>query len=116
MVSLRNQADGLLHGVRKTLKDAGDKVDADEKSRIEAAAKELEDAIKAEDKDAIESKMRALSEVSATLAQKMYADKGATADQGGAHQSGGDDDARGGATDDGAVDAEFEEVKDDKRK
>ena len=115
MVSLRNQADALVHGVRKTLKEAGDKVDAGEKSRIETAAKELEDAIKAEDKDAIESKMRALSEASASMAQKMYADKG-PADQGPEpQQSRGSDEARSGG-DDGAVDAEFEEVKDDKRK
>jgi molecular chaperone DnaK len=115
MVGLRNQADALVHGVRKTLKEAGDKVDAGEKSRIESAAKELEDAIKSEDKDAIEAKMRALSEVSASLAQKMYADKGAAADQGAPRQESGGN-GQSGDGDDAAVDAEFEEVKDDKRK
>ena len=110
MVSLRNQADGLVHSVRKTLKDLGDKVEADEKSKIEDAAKALEDAIGSGDKDAIESKMQALSESSAGLAQKVYADKG------GAQNDTQANDGDGADRDEGAVDAEFEEVKDDKRK
>jgi len=112
MVNLRNQADGLVHATRKTLSEAGDKVDDDEKSRIETALSELEEAIKGTDKDAIEAKMNALSEAAAGMAEKMYADAGA---QAGPDAAAGDAGAEGGADAD-AVDAEFEEVKDDEKK
>lgn len=112
MVTLRNQADGLVHGARKAVTDAGDKATDDEKAAIEAAATDLEEAIKGEDKDAIEAKMQKLSEVSATLAQKMYADDAAGPDMAAA----GPDVADGDANDDGStVDAEFEEVDDDRK-
>ncbi|NBC22770.1 MAG: molecular chaperone DnaK [Gammaproteobacteria bacterium] len=110
MVNLRNQADALVHATRKTLSEAGDKVDDAEKESIEAAASALEEAIKAGDKADIEAKMQALSEASSNLAQKMYADQdgGAQADNGatGADSAQGDSDT---------VDAEFEEVDDDKK-
>ncbi len=110
MVSLRNQADALVHAARKTVKDAGDKANQDDKDKIEAAAKALEDAIKSGDKEAINGKMEALSEASAGLAQKLYADQAQAAGA-----SGADGNANDGASDPGAVDAEFEEVKDDKK-
>ena len=75
MVNLRNQADGLIHGARKAVVDAGDKATDAEKEAIEAAASELEEAIKGDDKEAIEAKIQALSEASAGLAQKMYAEQ-----------------------------------------
>ncbi|MEM1433115.1 MAG: molecular chaperone DnaK [Pseudomonadota bacterium] len=113
MVTLRNQADGLVHGARKSLADAGDKVTDDEKTAIEAAATDLEEALKGDDKEAIEAKMQKLSEVSATLAQKMYADDAAAT--GDAGPAAGDTDG-GAAGDDGnTVDAEFEEVDDDRK-
>ena len=103
MVAMRNQADGLIHGARKAVEDAGDKATEEEKSAIEAAATDLEEALKSEDKDAIEAKVKVLSEASAELAQKMYAEQ--------AQAAGGDGE---GASDGDAVDAEFEEVKDEK--
>jgi molecular chaperone DnaK len=109
MVKLRNQADGLIHAARKAVKDAGDKATDAEKEKVETAAKALEEAIKGDDKDAIEKRIEALTEATGALAQKMYADASANA--------GANPGADGHATDagDGAVDAEFEEVKDDKK-
>ncbi len=107
MVNLRNQADGLVHATRKTLTDAGDKVEEAEKASIEAAIVELEEALKGDDREAIEAKMNALSEAAAGLAQKMYADAGGEAGM----EPGPDADS--GAPEDDVVDAEFEEVKDD---
>ena len=106
MVQLRNQADGLVHGARKAVADAGDKATQEEKDAIEAAATELEEALKGDDKETIEAKMQALSAASATLAQKMYEEQAQAAGAEGA-------DAGGAAGDDGdTVDAEFEEVDD----
>ena len=108
MVQLRNQADGLIHGARKAVEDAGDKATDEEKTAIEAAASELEEAIKGDDKEAIEAKMQALSTASAGLAQKMYEEQAQAA---GAEEAAGADNP----ADNDAVDAEFEEVKDDKK-
>ena len=115
MASLRNQADGLVHSARKLVQDAGDKATDDEKSAIEAAAKDLEEALKGEDKAAIEAKVQALSTATAGVAEKMYAEQAKDA-AGQATDAGGDGDGSsaggaGGGKDD-AVDAEFEEVKD----
>ena len=104
MVTLRNQADGLVHGARKAVEEAGDKATEEEKTAIQTAATELEEALKGDDKADIEAKMQTLSEASATLAQKMYAEPG----EGAAGEAAADDDLGD------AVDAEFEEVKDDK--
>ena len=106
LVGLRNQADGLVHAARKTLAEAGDKATEEEKEKVEAAAKSLEDALKGDDKAAIEAGIQALSEASAAVAQKMYADAAANA-------ASGDDAGPGQQPGDDAVDAEFEEVKDD---
>ena len=103
MVTLRNQADGLIHGARKAVEDAGDKATDEEKSSIEAAAAGLEEALQGEDKDTIEDKIKVLSEASAGLAQKMYAEQAEAAGDAGQDAPDGD-----------AVDAEFEEVKEDK--
>jgi molecular chaperone DnaK len=110
MVTLRNQADGLIHAARKALTDAGDKASDTEKEAIGSAADALEESLKNGDKADIEAKMQALSEASANLAQKMYEEQAAEAQSGAAEA--GDD----GAADGDTVDAEFEEVneKDDK--
>ncbi len=108
LVQARNQGDAMVHTVRKTLTDAGDKVTDSEKETIEAAIKELEEALEGSDKDDIEAKTRKLTEVSGELAQKMYADQ---SDQ--AQQAGGEE--QGSSADD-AVDAEFEEVKDEDKR
>ncbi len=111
LVQARNQGDAMVHAVRKTLKDAGDKVSDSEKESIEASVKELEEALKGSDKEDIEAKTQKLTEVSSELAQKMYADQAEQAQQ----QAGGQEDAQAKQADD-AVDAEFEEVKDDDKR
>lgn len=104
LIQVRNTADGLIHATKKTLEEAGDKATADEKSAIESAMADLELVIKGDDKDAIEAKTNALSEASASLAQKLYAEQ-SKAEQGDAGQD-------SQSADDDVVDAEFEEVKD----
>ncbi|KXS37200.1 MAG: molecular chaperone DnaK [Halomonadaceae bacterium T82-2] len=112
LVQLRNQADGMIHAARKTLSEAGDKATDDEKQKIETAISELEEAVKGDDQQEIQAKLDALTEASGGLAQKMYAEQGEAAQQGGAEQ------ADGGAkkTEDDVVDAEYEEVNDDQKK
>ncbi len=104
MVGLRNQADGLIHGARKAVSDAGEKASEEEKEAIETACKDLEESLQTDDKQSIEGKIQTLSEASASLAQKMYAEQAQGAE--------GEGTAEGSAGDD-AVDAEFEEVKED---
>lgn len=108
MVQVRNLADGMIHATRKTLTDAADKVEPAEKEAIEAAITELEEAMKGDDKEAIEAKTQALTEASSGLAQKMYAEEAAA--------EGGAEDADATSSPDDAVDAEFEEVKEDDKK
>ncbi|HIE1307847.1 TPA: molecular chaperone DnaK [Serratia marcescens] len=106
LVQTRNQADHLIHGTRKQLEEAGDKLPAEDKTAIEAALKDLEAAVKGEDKAEIEAKTQALVQVSGKLlemAQAQQAQKGADAGADNAAQK-----------DDDVVDAEFEEVKDKK--
>ncbi|MFO7528299.1 MAG: molecular chaperone DnaK [Marinobacter sp.] len=110
LVQVRNQGDAMVHAVRKTLSEAGDKVSDSEKESIEASIKELEEALEGSNKEDIEAKTQKLTEASSELAQKMYADQ---ADQ--AQQAGGQEGAQSQSADD-AVDAEFEEVKDDDKK
>lgn len=112
VVAARNTLEGLIHATEKTLKDAGDKATADEKSAIEAALTEGRDAAKSEDLAKIEAATTKLTEASGSLAQKLYAEQqaaGANAGAG-AQQAGGNK-----AADDGVVDAEFEEVKEDNK-
>ena len=110
LTQARNQGDAMVHSAKKTMEEAGDKATEEEKAAVEAATAELEEALKADDKDAIEAKTTALTEAISVVAQKMYAEAAqqAEAAQGaaGEEQTGGNDDA---------VDAEFEEVKDDKK-
>jgi molecular chaperone DnaK len=112
LVTARNTADGLIHATRKTLADAGDKVDEAEKLKIESAIDALEDAMKAGEISQIEQRTKELTEASSGLAQKMYAEQQAGASAEAAGNAGGN--ADNGAND--AVDAEFEEVKDEKDK
>ena len=108
MVVLRNQADGLIHGARKAVTDAGEKATPEEKEGIETAASELEDALKGENKEEIEAKIAQLSEASAGLAQKMYAEQAENEEQG--------MEANASNEDGEAVEAEFEEVKEEEKK
>ncbi len=112
LVSSRNTLDGLIHATRKTVEEAGDKASDEEKAAIEAALTEADEAVKGDDKARIEAATTALTEASGSLAQKLYAEQAAQAEAG---APGGDEAAaQEDAADDGAVDAEFEEVKEDK--
>jgi len=114
LVDARNRADSLIHGVNKSMKDMGDKLDQGEKDKIEAAVSELDEAMKGDDKDAIVSKTEALATASHKLAEQMYAQAQQPPGSGEEPKAsaGGDETA----SKDNVVDAEFEEVKDDKKK
>ncbi|HET6757239.1 MAG TPA: molecular chaperone DnaK [Burkholderiales bacterium] len=113
LVTARNQCDAMVHSTRKALSEYGDKVSADEKARIESAIKDAEDAIKSDDKDRIEAKTKALAEASMKLGEKMYAKEQEAQAQSG--QSSESSEPQRDKKDEGdVVDAEFEEVKDNK--
>ena len=108
LVDVKNQGEALVHQSRKSLIDLGDKVDEETKTAVEAAATDLEEALKGEDKADIDAKTQALAEVSQKVAEQAYAEAGAE----------GQADAANAGTntaDDDIVDAEFEEVDDDKK-
>jgi molecular chaperone DnaK len=120
VVQARNQADAMLHSVKKSLAEHGDKLDAGEKEKIEAALKDVEESLKGEDKADIEAKTEALMTASQKLGEKVYAEQqaaqaaaGATGGAGGAGAAGGAEQASAKArpADDNVVDAEFKEVK-----
>ena len=106
LVQARNTADGLAHAARKTLEEAGDKASDDEKSAIEAAIAKVEESVQGDDKEAIDSAAKELSEASAGLAQKLYAEQQAEATGATEDQAPGED----------AMDAEFEEVDEAQKK
>ncbi|MDD8058836.1 MULTISPECIES: molecular chaperone DnaK [Shewanella] len=110
LVQARNQADGLVHATKKQIEEAGDDLPSDEKEKIEAAVAELETAIKGKDKEAMDTATQALMEASAKLMEIAQAKAQA---QGGAE--GQAQDAGQSKPADDVVDAEFEEVKDDKK-
>jgi molecular chaperone DnaK len=118
IVQARNSADAMVHSVKKSLSEHGDKLEAGEKEKIEAALKDVEEVLKSDDKAAIESKTEALVQASQKLGEKMYADAQAAAaaagaasgaEGGGAHAESAH--AQGKPADDNVVDAEFKEVK-----
>jgi molecular chaperone DnaK len=110
LVAARNQCDAMVHSVKKSLKDHGDQLSADEKAKIEAALKDAEEALKKDDKAEIEAKSQALAQAAHKLAEKMYAQEQAKQQAAGGEQAAGE-----AKKDDGnVVDAEFEEVKDKK--
>ena len=110
LVTARNQCDALVHSVNKTLKEHGDKLEGDEKSKIEAALKEAEEALKTDSKDTIDAKTQALAEASQKLTEKMMAQEQA---QPGTEAPPNNDSSENQAEGE-VVDAEFEEVKDKK--
>jgi molecular chaperone DnaK len=115
LVQARNQADGMIHSVKKSLSEHGDKLDAGEKEKIEAALKDAEEALKSDDKAVIDAKTEALMTASQKLGEKLYADQAAAAAAAGAAAGpeAGAQPQGGGAkpADDNIVDAEFKEVK-----
>ena len=109
LVDARNAADGMVHSVKKSLTEHGDKLEADEKAKIEAAIKDVEDVIKDGDKETIEAKTNALMEASQKMGEKIYAEQQAQQNTQSAQAS-----PEGEKTVDAeVVDAEFEEVKKD---
>jgi len=130
IVQARNQADGMLHSVKKSFAEHSDKLDAAEKEQIEAALKGVEEALKGDDKAEIEAKTEVLMTASQKLGEKVYAEQAAAAGAagggaGGAAGSGSGAGSAGSAAgeapkaqarpaDDNVVDADFTEVKDKK--
>jgi len=117
VVGARNQADSLIHASRKSMGELGDKLEADEKSSIEAAIKDLEEAIKSDDLANIEAKTKALTDASAKMAERLYAEQAQQAEAAGAEEPEGAEAGSGKrtGTDDDVVDAEFEEVNENKK-
>ena len=111
LVEARNQCDALIHAVKKSLTEHGDKISAGEKTSVEAAIKAAEDAIKGGDKDAIDARSKALAEASHKLAEKMYSQQQA---QGG-NPPPKPEPGEAKPEDGNVVDAEYEEVKDQKK-
>ncbi|MBY0270163.1 MAG: molecular chaperone DnaK [Burkholderiales bacterium] len=115
LVDTRNQCDAMIHSVKKSLAEHGDKVGADEKARIEAAVKDAEAAIKGDDKSAIEAKTQELAKAAQKLGEEMQKAQQAQGAAAGGRSESNDSKAAAGKKDDGnVVDAEFEEVKDKK--
>ena len=110
LVDARNAADGMVHSVKKSMTEHSDKLEADEKEKIEAAIKEVEDVLKDGDKETIEAKTNALMEASQKLGEKIYAEQQAQQAGGAEAQPQGEK-----TVDAEVVDAEFEEVKSDKK-
>jgi len=106
LIEARNQADGLVYTTEKSLKEHADKVDAETKEKIEKALEELKEAMKGDDKDEINAKVEALAQSAHKLAEAMYAQ---------AQPEGEGATEATESKDDGVVDAEFEEVDDDKK-
>ena len=115
LVAARNTADQMLHACKKSMTELGEeKMETAEKEKIDAAIAELEEAMKGDDKEVIEAKTTALTEASGEMMQRVYAQQADA--EGGAQQPGaGAESSDAKAKDDNVVDAEFEEVKDDKK-
>jgi len=114
LVDVRNQADNMIHATKKSMEEMGDdKLEEGEKENIEAAIKDLEEAMKGDDKEAIEAKTKTLVEASGKMAERAYAEKAGA--EGAPGEGGADPSAESqSSTNDDVVDAEFEEVKEDK--
>lgn len=122
VVNARNQADAMIHAAEKSMKDLSSEVSADEKNAIEKAISALKEAMKGSDKDVIEVKTKALTEHSSKLAERIYAKKSSVVDNDNSSPRGeknsvyGESQAQTGDKKEDVVDAEFEEVKDEKKK
>ncbi|MCC6946103.1 MAG: Hsp70 family protein, partial [Thermomicrobiales bacterium] len=116
LVEARNHAEALIHSTQKSMTDLGDKVTGDLKSGIEAAIAELKEAVGAENVEAITAKTNALAQASMKLGEMMYAAQGGAAGEGAASPEADAAAGKKKAAGDNVVDADFEEVKDDKKK
>ncbi|MDA9724968.1 molecular chaperone DnaK [Gammaproteobacteria bacterium] len=109
LVQAKNAADTLIHGCKKTLEESADKVEASEKESIESAISVLEEALKGEDKSDIEEKTKALADASSSLAQRLYAEQ-----QQAQQENQNNSESENATSSDEVVDADFEEVKEEK--
>jgi molecular chaperone DnaK len=115
LVAARNQADSMIHATKKSMEELGeDKLEAGEKEAIESAIKDLEAVMSGDDKEVIEEKTKVLAEASGKMAERLYAQKGAEGAEGVAPGAEAEPEGTAKAADDDVVDAEFEEVKDNK--
>ncbi len=114
LIEARNHADSLIYATEKSLKDLGDKVDAETRSKIEAATADLRKAMEGDDAAEIKAKSEALTQSSHKLAEAMY-QQAAQSEQAGADAQAGASQQGGAGADDDVVDADFEEVKEDKK-
>ncbi len=112
LITARNQADGLIHGIEKSMKDLADQISEDEKKPVDDAIAELRTALEGDDKDDIEAKTQKLSEASAPIMQKAYGQ----GEEGAEGEQAADGQQSSANSDDDVVDADFEEVKDDDKK
>jgi molecular chaperone DnaK len=108
LIQVRNQADNLIHGVSKAIKDAGDKITADERGQLEKLIEALKEALKGTDKADIEAKLKELTEISGKMADRLYAQ----ADTANATDIAADSTQENTKAKEDIVDAVFEEVKD----
>ena len=115
LVDARNQADALIHASEKSLADLGDEVEEEERKSVEEAIEALRQAVQGDDRDAIEAATNTLTERSGKLAERAYRKAQAEAGEGASASDGGASAAGGPAADRDVVDAEFEEVGDDKK-
>jgi len=117
LVQARNQADSMIHATRKSMQELGDdKLEAGEKETIDNAIKDLEETMKGSDQEAIEAKTKTLTDASAKMAERLYAQQGANAGTENPSAAGTESESTSSGTGgEDVVDAEFEEVKDDKK-
>lgn len=118
LISVRNHADSMIHATEKSLKEMGDKVTAEEKERITKAIDHLKDALKGNDKEEIEKRVQNLTEASGHLAERMYAaaqQPGSGGGGEGTQNSHGQNERTDNKATENVVDAEFEEIKDNKK-
>jgi molecular chaperone DnaK len=116
LIEARNQADGLIHGIEKAMRDLGDQVSDEEKKPVDDAIKELREALEGDDKDDIEAKTQKLSEASTPIMQKAYSQGEEAAQGSGADAAQGQQQSRSSNSDDDVVDADFQEVNEDDKK
>ncbi len=117
LIDARNMAENMIHATKKSMEELKDQIEAQEKTDIEAAIKDLEEALKGSDKDDIEEKTRKLTEVAGKLAERAYKQSAGEGEAAGAsaESAGAESGSRGEASGDDVVDAEFEEVDDEKK-
>ncbi len=116
LVGVRNQADSMIHSTTKSMEELGDDIDAEEKASIEKAIEELKAELAGDDKDAIEAKTKALTDASSKMAERLYAKNGGTEGAAPGAEDTASAETSSESTADDVVDAEFEEVKEDKNK